>query len=212
MQLRVLMPSNMYYPHAWVQRLIDAFDFLWDTHPSTKYAVMGLAGYYDLAVERLPDDLDRAVDFVIVARFLTAMREMYGPRANRHLLRRATQRWFTTFTEPLAQRLAHAERSSAQDRVAMVLAALATIFSDQSDQLTAFEHRGDEYLWIIHRCSCCMHQQAQEAICDLMLGLLEAACAWADPRLPIQAQEVLCCAKGDAVCMLRLTPTRESEV
>jgi predicted hydrocarbon binding protein len=168
-------------------------------------AILNMAGtpYY---IDNYPaDNLEKGFDFAELAAIGVALEEMYGPRGGRGLALRAGR---ATFSDALKNFGALAGVSDLafvvlplQSKLRIGLNAFAKMFVQLTDQVTALEERGNEFVWTISRCPCCWGRHGEERpVCYIATGLLQESLKWVSGGHEFRVQETKCIAVGDDVC------------
>jgi predicted hydrocarbon binding protein len=136
---------------------------------------------YQVSLDQLPPDtMDRAFDFAVLASINQALNAVYGQRAGRGLAISAGRAWFHQGFKSLdALTAAHDPALSPDVRCRAALRALATVFTDFSDQTSSLEENDQYFRYIVDPCAMAWGLRAERPICQPMVGLLQACSQWA---------------------------------
>ena len=159
-----------------------------------------------------PDDLERAFDFAHFSMINQALEEIYGMRGGRGLALRIGR---TTFDDVLKDYGALAGVGDLAFRIlplhlkiSMGLQAMARIFSEKSDQISAVSEDQDSVIYTIERCPVCWGRELEDhAVCYYMIGLLQEALHWVSGGKEFQINETKCIALGNDVCEFTIHKT-----
>jgi len=152
-----------------------------------------------------PDDLERQFDFADFTAIHIGLEEMYGPRGGRGLALRAGRATFNDALKNIGAMAGIADPAfkilPLLDKVRICLPAAAKIISEVCDQQSTVNESDSAFIWTIHRCPICWTRQgADNPVCSLSTGLLQAMLTWVSDGLEFQITESKCCAVGDTVC------------
>ena len=152
-----------------------------------------------------PDNLDRAFDFAHFSMINQALEEIYGIRGGRGLALRVGR---IMFDDVLKEYGAHAGVSDPafkvlplQTKIWNGLKAMAQVFSEKSDQVSAVENLDDVYLYKIMKCPICWGRTEQDhPVCYCMVGLLQEGLNWVSGGKEFKIKETKCIASGNDAC------------
>lgn len=195
--------SGFYYPNKFARIALQAYEEVMGKNGLN--AILNLAGLSHLIDNYPPDNLEREFDFADFSSIHIALEEMYGPRGGRGLALRAGR---ATFNDALRNFGALAGVGDLafkvlplQAKLRIGLPAAAKIFSQISDQETTVEETENTFLWQIHRCPVCWGRTgAEQPVCYIATGLLQAMLSWVSGGLEFRVNESKCMAMGDEVC------------
>jgi predicted hydrocarbon binding protein len=176
--------------------------------PKNMQAVLKQAGMADLINAYPPDNLERKFPFESISQLLTALEQLYGPRAGRGLALRTGRATFKhglrkfspmVGLDDLAFRLA-----SVENKLQAGADTFAQIFNRFSDQKVRVEAQNGAILWHIERCPVCWNRYDTDPICHLAAGLLQESLYWISGGKIYKVEEIDCIAKGDPSCSFRI--------
>ncbi len=155
-----------------------------------------------------PDNMKKEFSFDDVSGLQKATWEMYGPRGARVFAVRAGE---ATFNNSLAQFKSVAQAAQVAMKVGTLEAKIklgleffSKFFNSVSDQVVAIGEDDKHWHWIIKRCPMCWGRKADEPVCYLAVGVLQAAFEWVAPGKKWRIQPVECIAKGDKTGLIKI--------
>lgn len=167
-------------------------------------SILNLANLPELINNYPPDNLERQFDFADFSAIQGALQAMYGPRGGRGLSLRQGR---ATFNDSLKNFGALAGVGDMAFKVLGLnakmrigLAAMAKIFSMQSDQISTNEEHADHFVYTIHRCPVCWGRHSDKPDCFIAAGLLLEGLKWVSGGNEFRCNESKCIATGDSVC------------
>ncbi len=195
--------SGFYYANKFARIALQAYEEVMGKNGLN--AILNLAGLGHLIDNYPPDNLEREFDFADFSSIHIALEEMYGPRGGRGLALRAGR---ATFNDALRNFGALAGVGDLafkvlplQAKLRIGLPAAAKIFSQITDQETTVEETENEFLWKIHRCPVCWGRTgADNPVCFIATGLLQAMLSWVSGGLEFRVNESKCVAMGHELC------------
>ncbi len=195
--------SGFYYANKFARIALQAYEEVMGKNGLN--AILNLAGLGHLIDNYPPDNLEREFDFADFSSIHIALEEMYGPRGGRGLALRAGR---ATFNDALRNFGALAGVGDLafkvlplQAKLRIGLPAAAKIFSQITDQETTVEETENEFLWKIHRCPVCWGRSgADNPVCFIATGLLQAMLSWVSGGLEFRVNESKCVAMGHELC------------
>jgi predicted hydrocarbon binding protein len=201
-QTPVMVMSGLYYPNKMVRIFLEALEDVMGTNGLN--AILNRAGLTEYLTARPPENLERQVDFTYIVRLNIALEDIYGARGGRGLAQRAGR---AVFAQGLRNFGALAGVGDLAFRVLPLpaklklgLPAVASIFSNFSDQLSTVEEFDDHYLYIIKKCSMCWERKSEKPCCHIATGILQEAVRWLSDGQEFRITETKCHACGDDFC------------
>ena len=199
--------SGLYYPNRFGRITLKAIEEVMGENGLK--AILNLAHLTESVDLNLPDDLDKAFDFNILASIGLALEELYGVKGCRGFAQRVGRsifadalRNFGAMTGTNDQRFRMLPRHV---RLKIGIPAVAKIFSEVSDQENSVSEFQDEFIFTIHRCPMCWgRSEAEDPVCYFMVGLLQECMQWLSNGGEYQIWEKQCIARGDSVCAFHL--------
>ncbi len=199
---KVVALSGLYYPNKMMRIFLEALEDVMGTHGLN--AMLNHAGLVEYLTQRPAENLDRQVDFTHISRLSAALEDMYGLRGGRGLAQRAGR---AVFAEGLKNFGALAGAGDLAFRVLPLttklklgIPAVASIFSNFSDQLSTVQEYDDHYLYTIKKCSMCWDRHSDKPCCHIATGILQEAVRWVSGGHEFRIQETHCHACGDEFC------------
>jgi predicted hydrocarbon binding protein len=168
--------------------------------------ILNLAGLSRYADGYPPDNLAREIDFAEISAIGQALETMYGPRGGRGLALKAGRATFPDTLRQFGALVGVTDLTSSvlplQAKMRIGLTALAQIFAQLTDQRTAVEERGGDFIWTIYKCPYCWGRSGeQQPVCYTVTGFLEEALRWLSGVREFRVQETACIAMGDEACV-----------
>jgi predicted hydrocarbon binding protein len=81
---------------------------------------------------------------------------------------------------------------------------LADLLNSSSDEKVELGEDLDYFYWHIHSCPICWQRRASIPVCYLVVGVLQEALYWVTSGKFFGVEEILCVAKGDPTCTIRV--------
>jgi hypothetical protein len=200
------MADEFFYPNIWGRSILtSANEILGDNGVNALLNLAGLQEYIDNYPE---DNIKKAFPFSHVARLQQALYDMYGSRGARVFATRGGEQTFQHSMDKYdkVQKAAQAAMrvGSTEMRNRVGLQFFSKFFNTVSDQVVRIEDDETYWYWIIERCPMCWERTADEPVCHLGVGVLNAASTWATGGAKFRIQEIDCTAKGDDNCVYAL--------
>jgi predicted hydrocarbon binding protein len=200
------MADQYFYPNIWGRSILtSANEILGDNGVN---ALLNLAGLREYIGSYPPDNIKKEFPFSHVARLQQALYDMYGSRGARVFATRGGEQTFRHSMDKYdkVQRAAQAAMrvGSTEMRNRVGLQFFSKFFNTVSDQIVRIEDDETYWYWIIERCPMCWERTADEPVCHLGVGVLNAASTWATGGVKFRIQEIDCKAKGDENCVYAL--------
>src|SRR5262245_54391278 len=194
--------SGLYYPNRMVRIYVQALEEVMGKNGLN--AVLKLSHLDRLVDNYPPDNLERKFDFAEFTALNAGLEDMFGPRGGRGLAQRAGR---ACFGQGLRNFGALAGVGDIAFKVLplpmklkMGLPALASIFSNFSDQVTTVHEFEDHYVYTIKQCPICWQRTTDKPTCHASTGVLQEALRWVSDGHEFRVVETECRAKGDAAC------------
>jgi predicted hydrocarbon binding protein len=209
MSIHTVTLSGLYYPNQMGRLYIDALN-----------EVMGESGLNSiLRLARLdtyignfpPNNLERKFDFAEFTALSVALEDMFGPRGGRGLALRAGRVCFSHGLKNFGAMVGAGDLAfrvlPLPAKLKMGLPALASIFTNFSDQLTEIQEYDDHYAYVIKKCPVCWGRHTDKAVCHVSTGVLQEGLRWVSGGREFRVVESECIAKGDAHCVFAIYKT-----
>jgi len=199
----VLEPSGLYYPNRFARHFLLGMQEVLGTEGLD--TVLGIAGLTTYLGELPPDNLERKFDFAYISAISAGLEEWYGARGGRGLALRIGRAWFAQgfssfgafagLSDPAFQALPRASRTR------IGLEALATIFSQRTDQQTSLTVQDAVYLVTVEVSPMAWGRQADRPVCHALGGLLQECLHRASGGYEYLVHESACHAAGHDECV-----------
>jgi predicted hydrocarbon binding protein len=166
----------------------------------------GLAVY----LEQLPpNDLELAFPFAHVSQLQAAVEQQFGVEEGRDINRRVGRACLNGGLHQFNPLLGIADLPTRAMPLGLKLNIgfdmFAMVFNRFTDQIVKVSEDSHHYLWIIERCPVCWGRQTEHPCCDLAVGILEEATAWATGGRAFEVQQVTCVAMGHENCTIHIS-------
>ncbi len=195
--------SNLFYPNKIARIYIMAMEDVMGKNGLN--AILNLAGLKTYIDNYPPDNLDRQFDFADFTALNAALEDLYGPRGGRGLALRAGR---ACFSQGLKNFGALAGVGDLAFKVLPLVAklkigipAMATVFTNFSDQVSLVAEHDDHYTYTITKCPVCFGRTADKPVCHAAVGLLQEGLRWVSGGHEFRVVETECHAKGDPNCV-----------
>jgi len=201
------MTDQFFYPNIWGRSILtSANDILGENGINALLNLVGLSEY----IGQLPsDDIKKAFPFSHVASLQQGLYDMYGSKGARVFAIRGGEE---TFQHSLSkydkvQKAAQAAMSlgSTEVRVKAGLMFFSKFFNTVSDQVVSITEDDNNWYWVIEHCPMCWERTADEPVCHLGVGVLNAASQWATGGKKFRIAETSCKAMGDENCVYTIS-------
>jgi predicted hydrocarbon binding protein len=197
------MSDQYFYPNIWGRSILTSAEEILGENGVK--ALLNLARMQQYIGNYPPDNIRKAFPFSHVARLQQALYDMYGSRGARVFATRGGEETFRHSMDKYdkVQRAAQAAMSigSTEVRHRMGLQFFSKFFNTVSDQVVRIQEDDSYWYWIIETCPMCWEREADEPVCHLGVGVLNAASFWATGGKRFRIAETKCIAMGDDVCV-----------
>lgn len=204
--------QEYYYPNLWARLvLVSAEEILGEKGIA---ALLNLAGLPELIGNYPPENVHKEFPFTSIAKIQKAFWIMLGSRGARVFATRAgeqTLRYGLNQFGAVARAAQAAMRiGSLESRIRVGVEFFAKFFNTVSDQKVRVEEDENYWYWIIERCPMCWNQKAEEPMCHLGVGVLQAAAAWATDGMRFRVGPTQCIGMGAKEGIIQIEkPKRE---
>ncbi len=199
--------TGYFYPNKWVRIVLLAVEEVMG-RDSTHTLLKG-AGLPHLVDHYPPDNMQKEFPFDDFGRLQQTIWEMYGTRGLRALNLQAGHQAFedglTQFRTVVSAAAVAMKASSLETRMHLGLEFFAKFFNEVSDQQIVVSEDDDHWYWTILRCPLCWGWQADEPVCYLATGVLQAAVDWVTSGEKFDITETECVAQGHSSCVITIT-------
>ena len=190
--------AEYYYPNLWGRSILTAAEDILGVQGVN--ALLNLAGLPEYIGSYPPDNIKKEFPFEHVAAIQAALREMYGTKGARVFATKGGEETFNHSLEKYGkvQKAAQAAMTvgSMRTRLKAGLLFFAKFFNTVSDQVVRLEEDDTHWKWIIEVCPICHGKTADEPICHLAVGVLNAASTWATGGESLRIKATQCKAMG----------------
>jgi len=190
--------SEYYYPNLWGRSILTAAEEILGVQGVN--ALLNLANLPEYIGSYPPDNIKKEFPFEHVAGIQEALREMYGTKGARVFATKGGEETFNYSLEKYdkVQKAAQAAMTigAMRTRLKAGLLFFAKFFNTVSDQVVRVEEDETHWKWVIEVCPMCHGKTANEPICHLAVGVLNAASTWATSGESLRIQPIQCKAMG----------------
>jgi len=198
--------SEYYYPNLWGRSILTAAEDILGVQGVN--ALLNLAKLPEYIGSYPPDNIKKEFPFEHVAAIQEALREMYGNKGARVFATKGGEETFNYSLEKYdkVQKAAQAAMTvgSMRTRLKAGLLFFAKFFNAVSDQVVRVEEDDTHWKWVIEVCPICHGKTADEPICHLAVGVLNAASTWATSGESLRIKATQCKAMGASVGIILL--------
>jgi predicted hydrocarbon binding protein len=171
-------------------------------------AVLSLAGLDAYIDNPPPDTLTRQFDFAYLAALNQALEDMYGARGGRGMALRIGRACFAHgmksfgalagINDPAFKAL------PLPSRVHLGLEALASVFTNFSDQKSYMRTEENYYEFVVENSPMAWGRTSDKPVCHALVGMIQEALRWASNGYEYHVQETACHATGSEECIFRI--------
>ena len=201
------MTDQYFYPNIWGRSILTSAEEILGARGIN--ALLNLVGLSDYIGNFPPDDIQKAFPFSHVAKLQQGLYDMYGSKGARVFAIRGGEETFQHSLNKYdkVQKAAQAAMSigSTETRVKLGLNFFSKFFNAVSDQVVRIDEDDKNWYWIIEHCPMCWERKADEPVCHLGVGVLNAASQWATGGKKFRIQETSCTAMGDQDCIYTIS-------
>ncbi|MFC1936867.1 protein kinase [Chloroflexota bacterium] len=162
-------------------------------------AILIMAGY-DTGYH--PDNMEKEVPFERIGRTWEVYYNVLGKRGMMSLTKKIGEISFKMEDMPGTTRLLQSaiKVASMEARVRMAMKVWLDLIQKHSDQRMIFEETDSHWIYKVTRCQACWGWQADEPVCYVHAGQLQAALSWLSGGQQFRIVETGCMAMGDSTC------------
>ncbi|KPL06841.1 hypothetical protein AMJ86_06960 [bacterium SM23_57] len=197
------MADQLFYPNIWGRSILTSAEDILGVNGIN--ALLNLAGMQQYIGNYPPDNIKKVFPFSHVAKLQQALYDMYGSRGARVFATRGGEETFRHSLDKYdkVQKAALAAMSigSTETRNRIGLQFFSKFFNTVSDQVVHIEEDHTYWYWIIETCPMCWGRTADEPVCHLGVGVLNAASFWATGGKRFRIAETECIAMGSKTCV-----------
>lgn len=175
---------------------------------SNLLAIAGLEKYVD---EPPPDNMAREFDFAYMAAISLALEDMYGSRGGRGMALRVGRAAFAMGYKQFGVMRGLGDPAfralPMRRRVIYGLKALASVYTNFTDQAASVEKSDNSYLFSVQNSPMAYQRTADKPVCHAQVGIIQEALRWASNGYEFYVRETGCAACGSDVCTFRINQT-----
>jgi len=201
------VPANpYYYPNKMGRIILQAIEEILGHNGLN--AVLNQSRQSHLINTYPPNNLERLFSFQSISAIYAALEEMYGPRGGQGVAIRCGRVSFKYILRELGPEIGLSDPAfrllPPRTKILEGLTILANAFNQSSDQSVRVEETQADYLWHIERCPICWERHSTAPVCHAEVGMLQEALYWVSSGKYYYVEEILCIARGDATCTIRI--------
>ncbi|MCU0520200.1 MAG: 4-vinyl reductase [Anaerolineae bacterium] len=200
-------PSGYLYPHRFGLILFDALEEIMGRNGLN--AILNMARLGQFITNPPPDTMDKGFDFAYISALNRALEDMYGPRGGRGLQLRLGRVLFVRGLSNFGALVGASDLAfrvlPLQSKVRAGLPAVAKVFDSLSDQ-TSFvrDPGGEQYHYIIERCSMCWGRSVDRPGGFIAAGIIEEALRWISGGRTFRVDQTSCIGMGHSNCTFQV--------
>ena len=191
--------AGLYYPTKIVRIVLEAMEDVMGQNGLN--AVLNMAGLPEYIGNYPPDNLEKEFDFADFTALQVALEEMYGPRGGRGLALRAGRAAFADALRGFGALAGVGDMAfkvlPLSAKLKIGVPAMASIFTQFSDQISNVHEEDDHYIYTLERCPMCWERTADRPVCYMGQGLLQEGARWISGGREFKIDMATCIAKGD---------------
>ncbi len=200
-------PSGYFYPYRFGLILFDALEEIMGRNGLN--AILNMAGLRQFISEPPPDTMEKGFDFAYISALNGALEDMYGPRGGRGLQLRLGRVLFARGLSNFGALVGASDLAfrvlPLQTKVRVGLPAVAKVFDSLSDQTSYVrDPGGEQYNYIIERCSMCWGRSVERPGGFIAAGIIEEALRWISGGRTFRVDQVSCMGMGHANCTFQV--------
>jgi predicted hydrocarbon binding protein len=198
--------DEFFYPNVWARMvLVSAEEILGENGMA---ALLNYAGLSELIKNYPPENTHKEFPFTKFAKIQAALWDMNGTRGARVFATRAgeqTMRYgLDQFGAVAKAAQAAMQMGSLESRIRVGIQFFAKFFNAVSDQKVHVEEDENYWYWVIERCPMCWEKKADEPMCYLGVGVLQAAASWASNGVRFRVSPSACIATGNKEGIIKI--------
>ncbi len=199
--------SGYFYPYRFGLILFDALEEIMGRNGLN--AILNMAGLRQFISEPPPDTMEKGFDFAYISALNGALEDMYGPRGGRGLQLRLGRVLFARGLSNFGALVGASDLAfrvlPLQTKVRVGLPAVAKVFDSLSDQTSYVrDPGGEQYNYIIERCSMCWGRSVERPGGFIAAGIIEEALRWISGGRTFRVDQVSCMGMGHANCTFQV--------
>jgi predicted hydrocarbon binding protein len=177
--------------------------------------LLGLADLPQYVAAPPPDDLVKAFDFAALSAMNEALETMYGGRGGRGLAlaigRAAFARGIKGFGVMKAMADPAFRSLPLEQRIELGLQALASVFTNFTDQASSVQPMGDAFLFRVEVSPFAWGRTSDKPVCHALVGIIQESLRWSSNGYEFYVREIACRATGSDECVFRVNRTAIGE-
>ncbi|HEX3054497.1 MAG TPA: hypothetical protein VHP83_27830 [Aggregatilineaceae bacterium] len=195
--------SGLYYPNRMGRLYFTALEEVMGTNGLN--AILHLAGLDRFIGNYPPEDLERQFDFADFTALDMGLEKMYGTRGGRGLALRGGRVCFSRGLKGFGALAGVGDLAfrvlPLSIKLKIGLPALASVFTNFSDQVSIVSEFEDHYEYTMDPCPVCWNRQSSTPCCHVGVGVLQEGLRWVSGGLEFRVVETACHARGDERCI-----------
>ena len=195
------------YPNMFVRIILIAMEEI--TGRTGIHAILNTCGQSELINHYPPADMEKAFPYENISRLMTALEEVYGTLGGRGLAIRSGRACFKYGLRQFGENMGLSDQSfkfmPLNDKIRRGAHIFGEIFNNHTDQRISFDEDDQFYYLNVEHCPLCWQRQTRIPVCYLIVGVLQEALYWISSGKFFAVEEVLCTAKGDPSCTIRVS-------
>lgn len=194
--------SGLYYPNKLGRVLfVSLQEVLGENGLNTLLKMTGLQQYVG---NFPPENLERQFDFAHFTALCAGLDDLFGKRGGRGLSLRVGRACFTEGLKNFGALVGMGDLAfkvlPLPMKLKMGLPALASVFTNFSDQKTTVQEFDDHYRYIMDPCPCCWKRTSDKPVCHVAVGVLTEGLRWVSGGQEFKVYEDKCRAVGEPRC------------
>ncbi len=199
-------PSGFKYPNKFLRIYLQALEDVMGKNGVN--AILNIAGLQHLIGNYPPDNLDKEFDFTDLAALNVALEELYGSRGGQGLQLRAGRAVFASGLRDFGPLAGAGDLAfkvlPMHTKMKIGLPAVATIFTQLSDQVSKVREHDDHYIYTLEQCSMCWGRASDKPVCHIAVGILQGTLNWISGGSDFKIEMTACKACGDDIGKLKI--------
>jgi len=206
-------PAGLYYPNRIARAFFVAMDDVMGQNGLN--TVLGLAELSQYISAPPPDNLDKEFDFAALSAMNEALEETYGARGGRGMALRIGRAAFARGIKGFGVMKAMSDPAfralPLDQRIEFGLQALASVFTNFTDQVSSVAADSDSFLFRIEVSPFAWGRVSDKPVCHAMVGIIQESLRWSSNGYEFYVRETACRATGSDECIFRVNKTAIGE-
>jgi len=198
--------SIYYFPNKLVRIILLAMEEVLGRNGI--YAILNTSGQSGLINNYPPANMDKVFPYENISKLNIALEDVYGTLGGRGLAIRSGRACFKYGLREFGEELGLTDQTfklmPLNAKIRAGANTLADIFNNQSDLKVSLREDNHYYYWQIQYCPLCWQRKVSIPVCYLAVGALQESLYWISSGKFFGVEEILCSAKGDSTCTIRI--------